>query len=89
MGSPGTDGISASGAVLLCPGVRISSISPGNTETEFAAHHLGDEKAAREFYSRIRNLQPGDIADAIVYLLSTPLHVQVHDIVVRPTEQEY
>ena len=71
------------------PGVRISSISPGNTETEFAAHHLGDEKAAREFYSRIRNLQPGDIADAIVYLLSTPPHVQIHDIVVRPTEQEY
>ncbi|MDY7028653.1 MAG: SDR family NAD(P)-dependent oxidoreductase [Spirochaetota bacterium] len=70
-------------------GVRISSISPGNTETEFAAHHLGDEKLARDFYSRIRNLQPEDIADCVMYLLSTPPHVQVHDIIVRPTEQEF
>jgi hypothetical protein len=50
---------------------------------------LGDEKLAREFYSRIHNLQPEDIADAVMYLLLTPPHVQIHDIIVRPTEQEY
>jgi len=69
--------------------IRISSISPGNTETEFAYRHFGDEEAAREFYRRIHNLQPEDIADMVLYILSTPRHVQVHDIIVRPTEQEY
>lgn len=32
-------------------------------------------------------LNPRDVVDAIVYVLSAPAHVQVHDILLRPTNQ--
>jgi len=68
-------------------GIRISAISPGFVETEFAAQYHRSEETAREIYSRFPVLQPEDIAEAVQYLLGTPQHVQVHDILMRPTEQ--
>ena len=68
-------------------GIRISAISPGFVETEFAAQYHRSEETAQEIYSRFPVLQPEDIADAVQYLLGTPQHVQVHDILMRPTEQ--
>jgi len=32
-------------------------------------------------------LTPDDIAEAVVYMLACPEHVQVHDILLRPTAQ--
>ena len=57
-------------------------------ETEFAevfAH--GDRAAHARTYGRYPCLQPDDIADAVRYVLAAPAHVQVHDVLVRPTEQ--
>ena len=67
--------------------VRISAISPGFVETEFAAQYHRSEDTAREIYSRFPVLQADDIAEAVRYLLGSPQHVQVHDILMRPTEQ--
>jgi len=67
--------------------IRISSISPGIVETEFAEkYHQSAEKAA-ETYSQFPVLQAADIANAVVYVLTQPQHVEVNDILVRPTEQ--
>lgn len=67
--------------------VRVSAISPGFVETEFAEKlHQRKEKAA-EVYSRYPCLQPGDMAHAVRFLLSQPPHVQYHDLLVRPTQQ--
>lgn len=69
--------------------VRVSCISPGYVETGFAAHwHHGDEARARETYGQYPMLQAEDIADAVAWTLSTPQHVQVHDILLRPARQE-
>ncbi|MEO0455833.1 MAG: SDR family NAD(P)-dependent oxidoreductase [Cyanobacteria bacterium P01_A01_bin.114] len=68
-------------------GIRVSSISPGFVETEFAEkYHQSAEKAAA-VYSQFPVLQPEDIANAIEYVLSQPDYVQVHDILLRPTQQ--
>jgi NADP-dependent 3-hydroxy acid dehydrogenase YdfG len=67
--------------------IRVTSISPGFVETEFAASYHGSEEVARETYSRMRCLQSEDIADAVRFALGAPEHVQVHDMLVRPTEQ--
>lgn len=32
--------------------------------------------------------QADDIAQLILNILQTPIHVQIHDILVRPTEQQ-
>ncbi|MBE9077496.1 SDR family NAD(P)-dependent oxidoreductase [Romeria aff. gracilis LEGE 07310] len=68
--------------------IRVSSISPGYVETEFAEKYHQSAEKAQETYSRFPVLQPQDIANAVSYVLSQPSYVQVHDILVRPTGQE-
>lgn len=68
--------------------IRIGSISPGFVETEFAAHYHRSEEIAHELYRQYTVLSPDDVAQGLVYLLTQPAHVQVHDLLLRPTHQE-
>lgn len=67
--------------------IKVSSVSPGFVETEFAEKFSQSAQKAREVYSQYPVLQPKDIAEAVWYLLCQPDHVQVHDILLRPTLQ--
>lgn len=67
--------------------IRVTAISPGFVETEFAAIYHNSEEAARKTYARFKALEPDDVANAVVYALSQPAHVQVHDVLMRPREQ--
>ena len=69
--------------------VRVGMISPGVVETEFhdrATRGSGDSKA---FYGKFKPLRAEDVADVVFYLLSTPPHVQIHDVVMRSIEQPF
>jgi NADP-dependent 3-hydroxy acid dehydrogenase YdfG len=35
----------------------------------------------------LKVLEPQDIADTVEFMLERPPHVQVHDVLIRPTEQ--
>ena len=67
-------------------GVRLTEVMPGLVRTEFAsARWSGDEKRAQEFYDRFdAALAPEDISDAVHYVLDTPAHVNICDLVLRP-----
>lgn len=67
--------------------IRVSSISPGIVETEFAENYHQSAEKAKDTYSQFPVLQAVDIANAVAYVLSQPAHVEVHDILVRPTQQ--
>ncbi|KAK6473405.1 dehydrogenase/reductase SDR family member 11 isoform X1 [Huso huso] len=68
--------------------IRATCISPGLVETEFAFRlHNNDPEKAAATYESIRCLKGEDIASAITYVLSSPPHVQIGDIQLRPTEQ--
>ncbi|MBD0336743.1 MAG: SDR family NAD(P)-dependent oxidoreductase [Cyanobacteria bacterium Co-bin13] len=67
--------------------IRVSSVSPGFVETEFAEKYHQSFEKAQDLYSKYPVLQPEDVADAVAYILSQPEHVQVHDLLVRPTRQ--
>jgi NADP-dependent 3-hydroxy acid dehydrogenase YdfG len=67
--------------------IRVTAISPGYVETEFAALYNKSEDAARETYSRYKVLESHDVAEAVRYVLTQPGHVQVHDLLLRPTDQ--
>jgi NADP-dependent 3-hydroxy acid dehydrogenase YdfG len=67
--------------------IRVSAISPGFVETEFAEKFHDSAERARETYGRYKTLQAQDVANAVVYLLAQPPHVQVHDMLIRPTQQ--
>lgn len=66
--------------------IRVCAISPGTVETGFAEAMGGPEMAA-EAYGRFPCLQPHDVADAVLFALTRPPHSQIHDILLRPTEQ--
>jgi 17beta-estradiol 17-dehydrogenase / 3beta-hydroxysteroid 3-dehydrogenase len=68
--------------------IRISSISPGFVETEFAQKYHRSEKIAQEIYGQYSVLQAEDIADQILFMIESPRHVQIHDILLRPTHQD-
>lgn len=68
--------------------IRATCISPGLVETRFAFKlHDKDPERAAATYEDIKCLKPEDVAEAVLYVLSTPPHVQVGDIQMRPTEQ--
>lgn len=69
--------------------IRVTLIEPGLVATELPNHITDpDAKAwAQEVYDSVRRLDSEDIADAIVYAVSQPTHVNVNEILIRPTEQ--
>lgn len=68
-------------------GIRISSVSPGFVETEFAGVYHRDPAAAATTYGQYKVLEPQDISEAVAWILAQPTWCQVHDILVRPTGQ--
>ncbi|HHC7415760.1 TPA: SDR family oxidoreductase [Staphylococcus aureus] len=60
---------------LAKTGVKVTSISPGMVDTAItAAYNPSDRK----------KLDPQDIAEAVLYALKQPSHVNVNEITVRP-----
>jgi NADP-dependent 3-hydroxy acid dehydrogenase YdfG len=68
--------------------IRVSCISPGHVETEFAGVWSGDPEAGAATYRKMHALQPEDVAGAILWVVRQPPHVQVHDVLVRPSDQK-
>jgi len=67
--------------------IRVTSISPADTDTGFFAAMYRSEKEAAERRPAYRMLDPEDVADAVHYALVAPPHVEIHDILLRPTDQ--
>ncbi|MFK8181842.1 MAG: SDR family NAD(P)-dependent oxidoreductase [Phormidesmis sp.] len=67
--------------------IRITAISPGIVETEFAEKYHGSAEKAKATYSQFPVLKAVDIANAIAYALSQPAYVEVNDILLRPRAQ--
>jgi NADP-dependent 3-hydroxy acid dehydrogenase YdfG len=68
--------------------VRVSEVAPGMVETEFSLVRFhGDAERAAKVYQGLMPLAPDDIADAVVWCATRPLHVNVSDVVIWPTAQ--
>lgn len=59
---------------LARTGIRVTSISPGMVDTPMGSGDFGDRK----------KLEAKNIAEAVVYALEQPSHVNVNEITVRP-----
>ncbi|MEZ4219445.1 MAG: SDR family NAD(P)-dependent oxidoreductase [Polyangiaceae bacterium] len=68
--------------------IRVSALSPGFVETEFAAHYHKDPAAADRTYGRFKVLEAEDVAWLVETILTAPPHVQIHDLLVRPRDQQ-
>ena len=71
-------------------GIRVSVIEPGVVETELREHigHAATQDAINAWAGSMRQLQPRDVAEAIVFCVTRPAHVNVNEILMRPTDQE-
>jgi NADP-dependent 3-hydroxy acid dehydrogenase YdfG len=67
--------------------IRVAEVSPGHVFTEFADVFRGRPGAAAEIDRRFKILEPNDVADAILFVVTRPPHVEVHDVLMRPTGQ--
>jgi NADP-dependent 3-hydroxy acid dehydrogenase YdfG len=67
--------------------IRVTAISPGHVLSEFAEVFTGRAGADREIAGRLTILEPSDVAEAILWAVTRPPHVEVHDVLVRPTAQ--
>jgi len=67
--------------------IRVTEIDPGLAETEFSLVRLGDEEKAKEVYRGMQPLTAADVADAIVWAVTRPPHVNISELVMTPTAQ--
>ncbi|MDE2323557.1 MAG: SDR family NAD(P)-dependent oxidoreductase [Betaproteobacteria bacterium] len=70
--------------------IRVTVIEPGVVETELREHiaHGPTQAALNAWADGMRQLQSGDIARTIVFCAGQPAHVNINEILVRPTDQE-
>jgi NADP-dependent 3-hydroxy acid dehydrogenase YdfG len=73
---------------LLKYGIRVSQICPGMVETEFAlVRFKQDAQRAKKVYDGLIPLYAEDIADAIMFMITRPAHVNINDMIIMPTAQ--
>jgi serine 3-dehydrogenase len=73
---------------LLGTGIRVSTVDPGMVETEFSVVRFGgDAERAANVYRDMTPLTPDDIADTIVWVATRPAHVNIDEIIIKPTDQ--
>ena len=69
--------------------IRVTCIEPGVVSTELT-NTITDE-SLKDFVEKAKtmeSLSAQDIADAIVYAVDAPNHVNVNEVLIRPTSQE-
>ena len=73
---------------VLGKGVRVSNVEPGLAETEFSeVRFKGDRGRAKTVYEGMTPLRGDDVADAVVWCLTRPSHVNVQSVLLMPTDQ--
>ena len=71
-------------------GVRVSLVEPGFVLSGFqevAGYSAETVQGFKDRYGPL--LDPGDVARAILFMVSQPPHVHIGDLVLRPTRQDY
>lgn len=73
---------------LLGTPVRVSSVDPGLVETEFSqVRFRGDTERAKKVYQGLTPLTPADVADVILFCVTRPVHVNISEVLLMPTDQ--
>ena len=70
--------------------IRIATISPGMVKTGIIEAAINVDRATAEsIWETIPHLSSIDVANSVKFILESPPNMQVHDILVRPTQQTW
>ena len=70
------------------PDIRICEIDPGRVKTDFSLNRFhGDAERAAQVYEGKLNLTAEDIAEAIRWVASLPVHVNIDTMSIMPADQ--
>jgi NADP-dependent 3-hydroxy acid dehydrogenase YdfG len=73
---------------LLGTPVRVTTINPGLVDTEFSPVRFhGDTERAKQVYRGLTPLTGRDVAEAVVFCLTRPPHVNIQELTLLPTDQ--
>ncbi|XP_058128602.1 farnesol dehydrogenase-like [Anopheles ziemanni] len=67
--------------IYLDTGCKVTSISPGLVEGDILSTVSSNEN---EIVKYMPKLKPEDVAEAVLYAITTPDNVQIHDLVIKP-----
>ena len=68
---------------------RVAMISPGFVDTPLLENYFrGDEETLTALRQDIEMLKPQDIAQTLIHILETPNHVEIGDVMMRPSDQK-
>ncbi|WP_430388545.1 SDR family NAD(P)-dependent oxidoreductase [Dyella sp. 20L07] len=70
--------------------IRVTVVEPGVVETELREHigHAEVQAATNAWAEGMRQLQGRDVAETIAFCVSRPAHVNINEVLMRPTDQE-
>lgn len=73
---------------LVDHGIKVSAIHPGAVETEFSlVRFKGDSEKANKVYEGFTPLYAEDVAEAILFTVTRPPHVNIDDMVILAASQ--
>ncbi|MDX3928511.1 MAG: SDR family NAD(P)-dependent oxidoreductase [Shinella sp.] len=75
---------------LSSQGVRVTSIEPGLSESEFTLVRTGGDQASHDrLYQGANPLQPEDIAETVYWVSCQPSHVNINSVEIMPVSQSW
>ncbi|XP_018575997.1 uncharacterized protein LOC108914633 [Anoplophora glabripennis] len=67
--------------------IKITSLSPGPVDTEIFPDIY--KERLKKFIEEKQIIEPENIADGVVYVLSTPPHVQIQELTIRSVDESF
>nr|CAB3237652.1 dehydrogenase/reductase SDR family member 11-like [Phallusia mammillata] len=67
--------------------IRSTIICPGFVVTDFLYRMYKNKEVGDKLFDSMECLKSEDIADCVIYVLGAPAHVEINDVLIRPTEQ--
>jgi len=73
---------------LVASPIHVTAIDPGMVETEFSEVRFhGDKEKASTVYKGLTPLKGEDIAETVLFAVTRPPHINIHNILIMPKDQ--
>ncbi len=67
--------------------IRVSAVSPGHVETEFALVRFDGDREKADIYSDFRPLSAEDVAEVVLFVATRPERVNIQDVLMFSSQQ--